>query len=648
MKKQVLVSVDRGETRVALLEATGNPAPAAKGRGRGRGGAAAAKPSGGPAEGYRVAELYFERRGNRSIVGNIYKGKVDNVLPGLEAAFVDIGLDKNAFLHVDEIVLPGVEIPRRGRGGGGKDGVPGKKITDLLKPGQEIVVQVVKDPLKTKGARISMELTIAGRYMVYTPTGEGIGVSKRLEDAERERLRREAKTIELKQGGVIIRTAAHGAKRADFEREIKYLEKLHEVLDQRVETTPAPGLVFQEADLSVRVVRDIFSAHFEKAIVDDEKQYQRLVSFFTRTAPELVDRVELWQESKPLLAASGVEKTIEGLFSKRVDLPSGGYLIVEYTEALTVIDVNSGSFIGRGKQARLEDTITKTNLEAAEEVVNQLRLRDIGGIIVIDFIDMARARNRDAVLKTLRKSLDEDRTKTFTAEISRLGLVEMTRQNVTEGVREIMSRPCPTCHGEGVIRSEATIAIEFERRLRDLAARAPRGVEAFLVRMHPGVSSEFTGQGARVLHQLEAETGMFFHFTGTEGLPLDHFDVVKEGLNDDILEEAVPFREGDEVLVHIVEPHMYNVDDAVAKIDGYIISVEDGGPHVGSKRLVRIAEAGRTAAVAVLVGGEADEDAAGGAGADGEDDAVDSTPRRRGRRGGRRRSAAKAEATSSE
>jgi len=649
LKKQVLVSVDRGETRVALLEATGTPESAeAKPTTRGRGRTKKVE----LADGFRVAELYFERRGSRSIVGNIYKGKVDNVLPGLEAAFVDIGLDKNAFLHVDEIVLPGVEIPRRGRGGGGgKDGAPATKISDLLKPGQEIVVQVVKDPLKTKGARISMELTIAGRYMVYTPTGEGIGVSKRLDDKERERLRKEVKTLKMPSGGAIVRTAAHGAVGKDFEREAQYLHKLHEVLLQRVETTPAPGLVFQEADLSVRVVRDIFSAHFERAIVDDPKQHQRLVSFFTRTAPELVDRVELWQDSTPLMEAYGVEKTIDGLFSKRVDLPSGGYLLIEYTEALTVIDVNSGSFIGRGKQARLEDTITKTNLEAAEEVVNQLRLRDIGGIIVIDFIDMSRARNRDAVLKTLRTSLDDDRTKTFTAEISKLGLVEMTRQNVTEGVREVMSRPCPTCDGEGVIRSEATIAIEFERRMRDLAARAPRGVEAFLVRMHPGVSSEFTGQGARVLRQLEHETGMFFHFTGTEGLPLHHFDVVKEGVNDEILEEAVPFREGDEVLVQIVEPHMYNVDDAVAKIDGYIVSVEEGGRFVGSKRLVRIVEAGRTAAVAVLVGGEelAGEDAAP-AEADGSapEDAVDSTPRRRGRRGGRRRSAATADASSPE
>src|SRR4051794_37774339 len=389
-----MVSVDRGETRVALLETVGRKKP-------------------------RVAELYLERRGARSIVGNIYKGKVDNVLAGLEAAFVDIGLDKNGFLHVDEIVLPGVEQTRRGRGSGA-----GPRITDLLSPGQEIVVQVVKDPLKTKGARLSMEITIAGRYMVYAPTGEGVGVSRRLEDKERDRLRKEAKQLDLGGGGAIIRTAAHGAARADFERELQYLFKLNEVLEKRVKEASAPALVFQEADLSIRVVRDIFSEHFERAVVDDEKQHHRLVSFLARTAPELVDRVELWEEAdQPLFDAYGVEPVIEGMLSRRVDLPSGGYLMIDYAEALTVIDVNTGSFTGKGKAARLEDTITKTNLEAAEEVVNQLRLRDIGGIIVIDFIDMARARNRDAVLKTLRKSLDEDRTKTFVVEISPLGLV---------------------------------------------------------------------------------------------------------------------------------------------------------------------------------------------------------------------------------
>jgi ribonuclease G len=699
----VLVSVDRAETRVALLEAAGTPG-ASRPAGR------SAKRSGArPGAGYRIAELYIERRGGRSIVGNIYKGKVDNVLPGLEAAFVDIGLEKNGFLHVDEIVLPGVEAPKRGRGGG-------RKISELLQPGQEIVVQVVKDPLKTKGARLSMELTIAGRYMVYAPTGEGIGVSRRLEDKERERLRRQTAKLEIGQGGAIIRTAAHGAQRADFERELLYLHKLHEVLMKRVEETQAPAMVFQEADLSVRVVRDIFSEHFERAIVDDEQQHRRLVSFFARTAPELVERVELWEGPVPLLDAYKVTEAIDGVMSRRVDLPSGGYLMIDYAEALTVIDVNSGSFIGRGKGAGLEETITKTNLEAAEEVVNQLRLRDIGGIIVIDFIDMARARNRDAVMKTLRKALDEDRTKTFTAELSRLGLVEMTRQNVTEGVREIMSRPCPTCEGEGVIRSEETIAIEFERRLRDLVVEHP-DAEAFLVQINPRVTSQFTGQGSRVLHALEAQTGRSFHFEGSEGLALDHFAITFQGTREEVEERALPFREGDEVLVDIVEPHMYDVDDAVAKLDGYIISIAGAARNVGEKRMVRIETVGRTAASALLLdesgevirpaprpaarpaakrtrrrakpavrvtaggsepsGEQEQEQGASGdgdsparttekppreselelvpsdsraaaeeSGDEGGEDDLQSKPRRRGRRGGRRRSAAKAQATS--
>jgi ribonuclease G len=595
VRKQVLVTVDRGETRVAMLEASGDPEAPAKSRSRRRGKKKPEVPAG-----YRVAEIYFERRGGRSIVGNIYKGKVDNVLPGLEAAFVDIGLDKNGFLHVDEIVLPGVEQVKRGRGSGAST-----RITDLLSPGQEIVVQVVKDPLKTKGARLSMELTIAGRYMVYAPTGEGVGVSRRLEDKERDRLRKEAKQLDLGGGGAIIRTAAHGAGRADFERELQYLFKLNEVLEKRVREADAPALVFQEADLSVRVVRDIFSAHFERAVVDDPKQHHRLVSFFARTAPELVDRVELWEEPEPLFEAYGVEPVIEGMLSRRVDLPSGGYLMIDYAEALTVIDVNTGSFTGKGKSARLEDTITKTNLEAAEEVVNQLRLRDIGGIIVIDFIDMARARNRDAVLKVLRKALDEDRTKTFVVEISPLGLVEMTRQNVTDGVREIMSKTCPVCHGEGVIKSEETIAIGIARHLRHMVEEAGKdGPEAYLLRINPRVSAWFTADGARELHALEEQTGRYFHFEGSEGLPLDHFAVTMEGPREEIEQHAVPFRAGEEVHVHIVEPHMYNPDDGVAKVDGYLISVTNGIAFVGEKKLVRIEEAGRTAAVASLTGSD--------------------------------------------
>ena len=378
MRKQLLVTVDRGETRVGILEAE-EPA-----------GAANRRKKGSPAKelDWRVGELYIERRGSRSIVGNIYKGKVDNVLPGLEAAFVDIGLEKNGFLHADDIVMEGVQVARRGRGGS-----KGKRITELLKPGQEILVQAIKDPLKTKGPRLSMQLSIAGRYLVYVPQGEGVGVSRRLEDKERDRLRRAAGKIDFGKGGAIVRTAAQGATREDFEREIKYLHKLHEVLQKRGDETAAPAMVFQEADLSVRVARDIFSGQFEKAIVDDTKQHHRLQSFFQRTAPELLERLEFYEDKEePLFERYGVEDAILSVLNRRVDLPSGGYLIIDYAEAMTVIDINSGSFTGRGKGAKLEDTITRTNLEAADEVVRQLRLRDIGGIIVIDFIDMARAR----------------------------------------------------------------------------------------------------------------------------------------------------------------------------------------------------------------------------------------------------------------
>ena len=647
MRKQVLVTVDRDETRVAILEAE-SPPPAENGatgdRGRGGRGGSAKSAEAKPAETKpstrqvqpRVVELYVERRGSRSIVGNVFKGKVDNVLPGLEAAFVDVGLDKNGFLHADDIVLPGVDIARRGRPGG-----RGQRITDLLKPGQEIVVQAVKDPLKTKGPRLSMQLSIAGRYLVYVPQGEGIGTSRRLGDKERDRLRKQAAKLDIGEGGAIIRTAAEGATRADLEREIKYLHALHDLLQKRARESSAPAMVFQEADLSVRVVRDIFSKQFERAIVDDEGQHHRLESFFTRTAPELLERLELYKDQKPsLFERYGIDEAIQSTLRRRVDLSSGGYLIIDYAEAMTVIDVNSGSFTGRGKGARLEDTITKTNLEAADEVVRQLRLRDIGGIIVIDFIDMSRAKNRDAVLKTLRKALDEDRTKTYVVEISPLGLVEMTRQNVTEGVREILTKRCPTCDGEGVVLSEETVAIDVDRRLRELATERSAS-EAFLIQVHPRVSAILAAGAGAPLPEIETETGKSFHFEGSEALPIDHFAVALEGSREEVEDRALPFREGEEVLVRIEEPHMYAEDDAVAKLDGYMISVAGAGGMVGKQTLVRIESVGRSAAAASLVEGAEVTDVpvvdntVGATGVGAAD--ADKPARRRGRRGGRGR-----------
>jgi ribonuclease G len=609
MKKTILVSAERGETRVAVLEA---------------------KQKGGKTD---VAELYIERRGRRSIVGNIYKGKVDNVLPGMEAAFVDIGLERNGFLHVDEILLPnGEQAPKRGRGSG-------RRINELIKPGQEILVQVVKDPLKSKGARLSMNVSIAGRYLVYAPHGSGVGVSRRLTDKERDRLRKMVDRTYKGPGGLIVRTAAHGAKKSDFVREIKYLEKLNEVLERRAKDSKAPALVFQEADLSIRVLRDVFLNEFEKAVIDSPKQFERVTNFFQRTAPELVGGVELYEGKKPLFEKWKINQEIESTLNRRVDLPSGGYLIIDYAEALTVIDVNSGSFTGRGKGG-LEETITKVNTEAAEEAVRQLRLRDIGGIIVIDFIDMARASNRDKVLKTMRKALDADKSKSYVVEVSPLGLVEMTRQNVTDGVREILTASCPTCAGEGVVLSAETVALEGERKMRDIAAENS-GSEAFLIRVNPKVAHELTDPDSG-LSELEKETGKRFHFEGGEALPIDTFTVVEQGSREEIEERALPFKVGEEVLVQIDEPHMYNADDAVARIDSYIVSVTGGGPFVGERKMVRIDEVERSAAIASLLGGGESPNGSGGGEKNGSQlDSPAPSRKRRGRRGGRGRSRAK-------
>jgi ribonuclease G len=327
------------------------------------------------------------------------------------------------------------------------------------------------------------------------------------------------------------------------------------------------------------------------------------------------------------------------VLSRRVDLPSGGYLMIDYAEALTVIDINTGSFTGKGK-GRLEDTITKVNVEAAEEVVRQLRMRDIGGIIVIDFIDMARARNRDNVLKTLRTALDEDRTKTYVVEVSPLGLVEMTRQNVTDGVREILTKRCPTCDGEGVVNSEETVAISIVRKLQEVVDEQPEP-EAYLVRVNPRVAAELLSPDSG-LTDLEEETGKRFHFEGGDALPLDTFHVVETGGREEIEERALPFQVGEEVLVSIEEPHMYNVDDAVARVDSYIVSVTGAGPHVGEQRMVRIESVGRSAATAALLDSEGNVVEAGANGSGGEklESAASSGRRRRGSRGGRRRSRA--------
>jgi ribonuclease G len=559
-KRELLVAVDVGEQRVAVLEDD------------------------------RVAEVYLERPERRSIAGNIYFGTVDNVLPGMEAAFVEIGLEKNGFLYVDEIVRPELE----GRS-------HGKRIQDILKRGETVLVQAVKDPMKSKGARLTMEISLPGRFVVYVPHGDGLGVSRRLEDDERQRLKDILKAIAPKQGGVIVRTAAEGASAEDVERDLDFLQKLWKTIEAQAKKAKPPTLIYQEAELPLRVTRDLFTENFEKAYIDDEKAFKRIVGYLKKTSPHMVERVVRWKEKEPLFEAYGVDAEIKSTLNRRVDLPSGGYLIFDYAEAFTVVDVNTGRFVGgRGKNsgARLEDTITKNNLEAVKEVVRQLRLRDIGGIIVIDFIDMANPKNRGQVEEALRTELERDRTKTYVVEISPLGLVEMTRQNVTEGPREVMTRKCPTCGGDGIVLSDETAAIEVERRLRQLA-RGSR-VQAFLVEVNPKVASLLVGPGGSRLEAIEAASRRRFFLVPKAGIHLDHVHVLKQGKLETIAPEA-PVEEGAEVELQLVEVGLHDPHAAVAKLDGYDVCVADASKLVGKKVKARIARIQPGTAYATLL-----------------------------------------------
>ncbi|HET7128334.1 MAG TPA: Rne/Rng family ribonuclease [Gaiellaceae bacterium] len=547
-KRELVVSVDAGEKRVAVLEDD------------------------------KVAEVYLERPERRSIAGNIYLGVVDNVLPGMEAAFVEIGLEKNGFLYVDEIVGPELE---------GRKGA--RKIQDLIQRGEKILVQAVKDPMKTKGARLTTEISLPGRFVVYVPHGEGLGVSRRLEDDERNRLKAILKDIAPKKGGVIVRTAAEGASAEDVERDLDFLQRLWKSIEAKAKDSRAPSLVYQEAELPLRVVRDLFTGDFERLLVDHDRTHKRIVGYLKKTSPHMAERVTRYKEREPLMEAFGVEQEIRSTLSRRVDLPSGGYLIFDYAEAFTVIDVNTGRFVGsRSKKSggRLEDTITKNNLEAVKEVVRQLRLRDIGGIIVIDFIDMASPKNRAAVEKALGEELERDRTKTYVVEISPLGLVEMTRQNVTDGPREVMTKKCPTCGGDGIVVSEHTAAVDVERRLRGLVTPGSRS-KAFRVEVSSKVAWLVAGSGGSRLRELEETTKRRFFLAEKEGEHLDHFKVLDQGTLEK-LSPKLPVDVDQEVEVKLGEVGLHDPQAGVGKIDDVDIVVGGAAKLVGKKVKVRI------------------------------------------------------------
>ncbi len=439
-----------------------------------------------------LAEFYIERKGHEKLVGNIYKGRAANVLPGMEAAFVDIGLEKNGFLYAGDILVDKTDFGLDPKAL--EQELKSLSIRKLVKVGQEILVQVIKEPGGSKGPRLTSHITLPGRLAVLLPTVGYVGVSRRIEiEDERARLRAMAEALKPQGMGLIVRTAAEGAQPADLERDILYLEKLWASISKRAAAAAAPALLHRDVSLVYRAVRDMLVNGVRSLTIDDEAQYALARSTAEMLSPELAQKVIHHAAEAPIFEPYRIDAQAEKALLRRVWLKSGGYLVFDYAEALTVIDVNTGKFVGRHS---LSDTVFQTNCEAVSEIVRQLRLRDIGGIIVIDFIDMDRPEQRDQLLTLLRRELKKDRTKTNLVGITELGLVEMTRKKVHQPIHTLLMQPCACCQGSGRVPSDESVARAALNELRSRSAAGQSG--AFLVETTPQVAGQMLLMGCRM------------------------------------------------------------------------------------------------------------------------------------------------------
>lgn len=458
-------------------------------------------------EGEQLVDFILERESAEHYAGSIYKGIVKSVIPGIEAAFVDIGLDKNAFLHVSDLVdnysalkdlLSEEDAPKEKRSRRGKKS---SKIENVLSKGDEIMVQVVKESIGTKGPRVTTYVSLAGRFLVLTPHDKGVGISRRIDSHdERKRIRDVLKEIGVPDGlGCIVRTVAEGRSSKDLQSEYRYLQSLWGRIKSRAESQKAPVAVYEEYGLVLRMIRDIFTEEISQLLVDSKDEYGRIVKFLNSFMPSLKKRVKLYRGKTPLFQRYKLEKQIDQIFERKVDLKSGGHMVIDLTEGVVVIDVNSGSFTGK---KNLEDTAFKTNMEAAREIPRQLKLRDIGGIIIIDFIDMEDRSNRGKIYRALKSGLEEDKARINVEEISRFGIVEMTRQRMRKSLESSSYTECPYCAGRGMIKSVETIAIEVVRKIDRTLSRAKKQ-KKLVVTSHPEVHTALISDQAKMLGDIQ-------------------------------------------------------------------------------------------------------------------------------------------------
>ena len=476
-----------------------------------------------------IAELYIERSRIKGIVGNIYKGRVIRVLPGMQAAFVDIGLEKAAFLYVAD-VFDAIEeyetfldaSEKKDESGDGREFQPVMHpIEDLLQEGQELLVQVSKEPIGTKGARITSHISLPGRHLVYMPTVDHVGISRRIGDEEeRERLREIVERIKTPGSGFIVRTVSEGKSEEDLASDLRYLTQLWSGIVSRKENAGVPTLIHSDLDVTQKVVRDILTDQVDRIVVDAKPEHDKIVQFITTFLPKMKYSIELYEEDEPIFDHYGLEVDISRALGRKVWLKSGGYIIVEQTEALTAIDVNTGRFVGKHN---LEDTILKTNLEAVKEIAYQLRLRNIGGIIIIDFIDMEKEVNREKVFTALEEALKADKSKTNILKISELGLVEMTRKRVRESLGRLLCEPCPYCEGRGYVKSKLTICHELFRELRREMLDI-RGSKVMLT-VHPQVADLLYDEERKGLEELEKRFKKNITIRAKPGFHQEQFEI---------------------------------------------------------------------------------------------------------------------------
>ena len=482
-RKEIITNTNEDETRLAILE-----------------------------DG-QLTEVFLERAQSRGLVGNIYKGRVSRVLPGMQSAFVDVGLERDGFLYVSD-VLADIEQFSSWMEGDEEDDAhkPGKRrsrrarerqrIEDLLEKGDEILVQISKAPLGTKGARITTHVSLPGRFLVYMPTVDHAGVSRKIPDrSERNRLRKFINNIRPKNvGGLIARTAGVGQNQQDFQDDMMFLIEAWEEIKRRSEDAKAPKLIHKDLSVLLRLLRDVFADDFDRVVIDDDQEYERAKRFVGQLQPTMVDKIEHYQRKTPIFDHFKIQQQLDQALEAKVWLKSGGYLVIDQAEALVAIDINTGKYVGK---RRLEDTVLKTNLEAIDEIVRQLRLRDMGGIIVIDFIDMEEKANDQKVLQALIEELKKDRAKTQVLQMSEFGLIQLTRQRVKQSLERIMLQPCPYCSGTGRVKSIDTICIEILREVRRL--KTELNGSGVVIRTSPSIATALQQSERAMLRQIREE-----------------------------------------------------------------------------------------------------------------------------------------------